>query len=84
MLELSITKMKGVCALSELLSLEFDGLPPTINKMYRNSGSRRYKRQEVQYWQEDIAGLLSEHWNRRPYFGRVRINIEFITKDKRN
>ena len=70
--------------MSVLLSLEFEGLPPTANTMYRNSGSRRYKRQEVQDWQEEIAGLMSEQWNIRPYSRRVQINIKFTTKDKRH
>lgn len=70
--------------MTELLSLEFDGLPPTVNTMYRNSGSRRYKRQEVQDWQEDIAGFLSERWRKRPYFSRAQVNIEFAVKGNRN
>ncbi len=67
-----------------LFSLEFEGLPPTANTMYRNAGSRRYKRQEVQDWQEDIAGLMSEMWNNQPYRRRAQVNINFTTKDKRN
>ncbi|MBR0185777.1 MAG: RusA family crossover junction endodeoxyribonuclease [Synergistaceae bacterium] len=70
--------------MSVLLSLEFDGLPPTANNMYRNSGSRRYKRQEVQDWQDDIAGLMSELWKNQPYRNRSQVNINFTTKDKRN
>ena len=70
--------------MSVLLSLEFEGLPPTANTMYRNSGSRRYKRQEVQDWQEEIAGLMSEQWHGRPYPRRTQVNIKFTTKDKRH
>ena len=82
--------------MAELLSLEFEGLPPTVNTMYRNSGTRRYKRQEVLDWQEDIAGMLSEKWQapvkdyplginiKRPYSKRVCVSIEFTAKDKRN
>ena len=80
--------------MKKLLLLEFEGLPPTANTMYRNSGSRRYKRQEVQDWQNDIAGLMSEQWNDRnnpilgglrlPFRRRVQVSIEFTTKDKRN
>ncbi len=82
--------------MSILLALEFEGLPPTVNTMYRNSGSRRYKRQEVQDWQDDIAGLMSEQWKksmpnfsagvfyREPYSGRAFVDITFTTKSKRN
>ena len=75
--------MKEVIVLTELLSLEFEGLPPTVNTMYRNYGSRRYKRQEVQDWQEDIADLLSEQWKKRPYFKRVCVKINFTVKTSR-
>lgn len=71
-------------SMNVLLSLEFEGLPPTVNTMYRNSGSRRYKRQEVQDWQEDIAGLMSELWHGKPYHRRAQVSIKFTTKDKRN
>ncbi len=67
-----------------LFSLEFEGLPPTVNTMYRNTGSRRYKRQEVQDWQEDIAGLMSEQWKKRPYFRRACVSIRFTVKGNRN
>ena len=77
--------------MNKLLLLEFEGLPPTANTMYRNSGSRRYKCQEVQDWQNDIAGLMSEQWSdplnaglRLPFRSRVQVSIEFTTKDKRS
>ena len=78
-----------------LLVLEFEGLPPTTNTMYRNSGSRRYKRQEVKDWQEEIAELMSEQWKKsipnfpvgvrcsKPYCRRAQVNINFTTKDER-
>ena len=79
-----------------LLSLEFDGLPPTVNTMYRSSGSHRYKRQEVQDWQEDIAAMMAEQRQKsipnfpsgvfcsKPYCKRVQVSIDFTTKDRRN
>ena len=67
-----------------LLLLEFEGLPPTVNTMYRSSGSHRYKRQEVQDWQEDIAAMMAEKWKGRPYHKRAQVSIDFTTKDKRN
>ena len=96
MLRLNIPKVKDVIIVIELLSLEFEGLPPTVNTMYRSSGSRRYKRQEVQDWQEDIAAMMAEQWKKtlpnfpvgvpykKPYSKRVCVSIDFTTKDKRN
>ena len=82
--------------MSKLLSLEFVGLPPTVNTMYRNSGSHRYKRQEVQDWQDEIAGLMSEQWKKtmpkfpvgvrcsKPYCRRACVSIEFTVRSNRN
>ena len=71
--------------MNKILYLEFQGLPPTTNNMYRNSGSRRYKRQEVADWQEDIANLLSEQWSSNiPYRDRATLTVNFTAQDKRN
>ena len=83
MLKLSMF-VKGDITMSKLLSLEFVGLPPTVNTMYRNSGSHRYKRQEVRDWQEEISGILSEHWEGQPYFKRACVSIEFTVKSSMN
>ena len=66
--------------MNTLLALEIPELPPTVNSMYRNSNSRRYKRPEVTGWQEEIAVLMSEQWGagRPPYTGRVSVCVSFI------
>ena len=71
--------------MSRLLTLEISGLPPTVNSMYRNSNSRRYKRPEVAEWQEEIAGLMTEQWplGRPPYSGRVSVIVKFTVKSRR-
>ena len=80
--------------MSTLLTLEFEGLPPTVNSMYRNVGSRRYKQPEVQDWQEEISSLMAEEWNkveknspvpheRPPYRRQVAAEIELTSKDRR-
>ncbi len=68
-----------------LLSLAFEGLPPTVNSMYRTSEQHRYKQQAVKDWQEDIAGLLSEQWKpiKFPYRKRAAVSIDFIVADRR-
>ena len=72
--------------MNTLLTLEFEGLPPTVNSMYRSSGTTRYKQQAVKDWQEDIAGLLSEQWTAKniPYRNRAAVSIEFTVQDKRS
>ena len=75
--------------MSKLLTLYFEGLPPTANTMYRNSGTHRYKRQEVTEWQEEIAELMREQWNRKavtpgafkaPCCRSVEVQVEFTVK----
>ena len=77
--------------MSVLLTLEIPGLPPTANSMYRNSGTHRYKRQEVTEWQEEVSGLMREHWNRNavtpgaveaPSCRSVEVQIEFTVKGR--
>ena len=68
-----------------LLNLEISGLPPTVNHMYKNYGSRRYKQPEVTEWQEETAALMSEQWRSGspPYSGRASVSIEFTVKARR-
>ena len=77
--------------MGRLLTLCFDGVPPTANSMYRNSGTHRYKRQEVTEWQDEIAGLMREQWNRNavtpgaveaPCCRSVEVQIEFTVKGR--
>lgn len=71
--------------MSILLSLEFEGLPPSVNAMYRTSrGSKRYKKPEVSEWQDEIAALMRRAWyNPRPYTGEVEVHILFTVGNKR-
>ena len=71
--------------MSILLSLEFEGLPPSVNAMYRTGkGSKRYKKPEVSEWQDEIAALMRRAWdNPRPYTGEVELHILFMVSNKR-
>lgn len=71
--------------MDKILTLEFSGLPPTLNQMYRNSVTHRYKRPEVTDWQEEIADLMTEHYPAEcpPYTGRVSVSIIFTVSDRR-
>lgn len=71
--------------MTKLLTLEVPGLPPTVNSMYRNSGTHRYKREEVTEWQEETAALMAENYSGRspPFTGRVSVVIEFVVKTRK-
>ena len=71
--------------MSTLLSLEFDGLPPSVNSMYRTSkGTRRYKKSEVAEWQDEIAGLIRQAWGRTDHYtGEVEVHVLFTVNNNR-
>ena len=71
--------------MGKLLSLEFEGLPPSVNAMYRTGrGSKRYKKPEVSEWQDEVASLMRKAWdNPRPYTGEVEVHILFTVGNKR-
>ena len=75
--------------MSILLSLEFEGLPPSVNQMYRTGrGSKRYKKPykkpEVSEWQNEVASLMRRAWdNPRPYTGEIEVHILFMVSNKR-
>ncbi|MBR1438984.1 MAG: RusA family crossover junction endodeoxyribonuclease [Synergistaceae bacterium] len=71
--------------MSILLSLEFEGLPPSVNAMYRTGkGSKRYKKPEVSEWQDEVASLMRSAWaNPRPYTGEIEVHILFMVSNKR-
>ena len=71
--------------INALLSLDFAGLPPSVNQMYRTSkGSKRYKKPEVSEWQEEIAALIRQAWSKTsPYTGEVEVHILFTVSSNR-
>ena len=70
--------------MSILLKIELNGLPPTVNQMYRTSKTgTRYKRLEVSDWQEETALKMREAWGREVYRGAVEVHIEFTVKGKK-
>ena len=67
-----------------LLELELDGLPPTVNSMYRSMrGGQRYKVAECRDYQYRVSGVMRSQWQGEPYLGRAELKIEYRTKDKR-
>ena len=67
-----------------LLKLEIEGLPPTVNHLYRNSGHIRYKTAQGRKYQERVSGLLREAWGDRPVLMcPIEFRITFLTPDNR-
>ena len=64
--------------------MELEVLPPSVNEMYRNAGSRRYKRPEVSQWQDELTAEIRKIWCDRPaYTGEVAVYIEFVKSNRR-
>lgn len=70
--------------MSSLLRVAFEGLPPSVNQMYRTGKyGGRYKRSEVSDWQEETAGKIREAWDKEAYSGNVEVHIVFTVKGSR-
>ncbi len=70
--------------MSVLISLKLDGLPPTVNHMYRTSGRYRYKTAETRMYQEHVSARLRELWNsQQQYTKPVELFIKFFTNNKK-
>ena len=75
---------EGTVEMKEILSLELDGLPPTVNNMYRNVGHRRYKTAKCQEYQERVTEILRKKWKYRAALkGSIELRITFKTKEER-
>ena len=61
-----------------LLELELEGLPPTVNHLYRTGRTGyRYKTESGRRYQEQVSFLLAQ------YSGEVELRIEFVVKSRR-
>lgn len=68
-----------------LLELEIQGLPPTVNHLYRTARAGfRYKTKNGRKYQEHISSLLAEKWQGcAPYSKDIELRIEFKVKSRR-
>lgn len=68
-----------------LLELELEGLPPTVNHLYRTGRSGfRYKTERGRKYQEQISSLLAKKWqSRAPCPDDIEFCIEFTVKTRR-
>lgn len=67
----------------KIITLELEGLPPTVNHMYKNSNGRRFKTKECRDYQGEISTELKFLWGKPPYKGRVALNVKLITANRR-
>ena len=67
-----------------LLELEIEGLPPTVNHLYRTGRTGyRYKTETGRKYQEQVSLLLAQEWQGRlAYSGDVELRIEFQVKTR--
>jgi Holliday junction resolvase RusA-like endonuclease len=68
-----------------LLEIELEGLPPTVNSMYRSKrNGQRYKRENCRAYQKQVTARMRECWQgAAPCTGRVELLIKYEVKDKR-
>lgn len=68
-----------------LLELELEGLPPTVNHLYRTGRfGFRYKTEKGRKYQSHVSSLLAYKWQgRTPYSGDIELCIEFTVKTRR-
>ena len=67
-----------------LISLELDGLPPTVNLLYRNFRHWRYKTVSGRKYQEQAAHILREAWSSKPpYELPIELRLIFTANNRR-
>ena len=67
-----------------LLGLELEGLPPTVNHIYRSA--RRgfwFKTASCVKYQEEVSNAMRRLWDKEAYDGRVSLNIKFTVQNRR-
>lgn len=70
--------------MKKLISMELEGLPPTVNHLYRTYRNRRYKTAKAHTYQETVSHRLRCEWGYKPPCKEsIEVRITFITKDKR-
>ncbi|MBQ7593232.1 MAG: RusA family crossover junction endodeoxyribonuclease [Synergistaceae bacterium] len=67
-----------------ILNMELNGLPPTINRMYRGLHGHRYKTKDcLKYQAQTIEKMRSEYENLAPSKKNLYLRIMFITNNRR-
>ena len=68
-----------------LLELEIQGLPPTVNQIYRTGSGRsfRYKTRETLNWQQQVTALMAAERKFRGYSGPARLYITLQSPNRK-
>ena len=76
---------RGRWRMRVLLSLEIEGLPPSVNQMYRTGRwSARYKKAETLRYQEGVTEHMRQHWRGKLACETpVELRITFTTSNRR-
>ena len=70
--------------MEELMHMELEGLPPTVNRMYRGLRGHRYKPKSVMEYQKRTTARMREAWGTREVFGgTVALYVKFKTDNRR-
>ena len=70
---------------TEILHLEFEGLPPTVNTMYRGLHGHRYKTDTCKKFQTGATMAMHlQYGDSPPQEGRVELDIIFTTASRRH
>ena len=70
--------------MSELISVEFEGLPPTVNLMYRGLKGHRYKPKNVLAYQDYAVSKIRGQWQDKEAFtGGAALYITFEMNNRR-
>ena len=69
----------------KLLEVTLQGLPPTVNQMYRNAGTaHRYKTQKTREYQKyAVEAMKDAHLVSYTFLGRAILDVKFYASDKR-
>ena len=64
--------------------MELEGLPPTVNRMYRGLRGHRYKPKSVMEYQKRTTARMREAWGtREAYSDTVALYVKFKTDNRR-
>ena len=71
--------------MSKLLEVELDGLPPTVNHLYRSmKNGRRYKTAAGREYQDIVSEVMRRQYEpREMYGGRAGLTIAFTVSDSK-
>ena len=58
-----------------IFGIVLEGLPPTVNHLYKARGGRVYKARVSRVWQDAAAVLIQDAWDSPPYEGDVELRI---------